>query len=356
MNKSTYLVLSLAISAAPTTAYGWTTAPGSNPPIAYTSNHAAAYQNKNSISGHVFNPSRLPLDNIYVELLNDFYSTVGQVKTDGSGRFYFPGLPDGNYKVRVKPYGTDYMEETRDVQLATVSIIAGGGAVSEQVDFYLKVRADANLGPLGAPGVVFAQNVPKEAQKLYEAGVASLRDKKEKEGFESLKRSLEIFPDYYLALDRLGTEYAVRGFNEAAFVLLTTAVEVNPRSFSSTYGLGMAQYNMKLTDQAIESLKKANDLYGKNVGAQAYLGMAFKRAGKLAEAEKTFKLANELGGGKVANVHWQLAGLYSDQKRYQEAATELELFLKNQPESRDAEKIKQTIKQLREKAAATATR
>ena len=50
-------------------------------------------------------------------------------------------------------------------------------------------------------------------------------------------------------------------------------------------------------------------------------------------------------------MHWHLGVLYNDQKRYAEAATELELFLKNKPDARDAEKIKQLIAQLRQKAA-----
>ena len=47
-----------------------------------------------------------------------------------------------------------------------------------------------------------------------------------------------------------------------------------------------------------------------------------------------------------------MASLYGDQKRYKEAADELELFLKAKPKSADTEKVKALIKQLREKAAA----
>jgi regulator of sirC expression with transglutaminase-like and TPR domain len=46
-----------------------------------------------------------------------------------------------------------------------------------------------------------------------------------------------------------------------------------------------------------------------------------------------------------------LAKYYSENKRYKEAADELELFLKQAPDARDAEKIKALIKQLRAKAA-----
>ncbi len=57
------------------------------------------------------------------------------------------------------------------------------------------------LGPLAAPpGVVLAQEVPKNAEALYQEGIRFLTDGKEKEGFEKLKESLELFPAYYLAL------------------------------------------------------------------------------------------------------------------------------------------------------------
>ena len=92
-------------------------------------------------------------------------------------------------------------------------------------------------------------------------------------------------------------------------------------------------------------------VYNNSTNGFLWLGIAQKKAGKLVQAEASLKRANDLGKGKVADVHWHLAGLYNEQKRYAEAATELELFLKNKPDARDAEKIKQLIGQLRQKAA-----
>ena len=51
-----------------------------------------------------------------------------------------------------------------------------------------------------------------------------------------------------------------------------------------------------------------------------------------------------------ADVHMHLAQLHSNNKRYKEAADELEVFLKETPDARDAESIKNIIKQLRAKA------
>ncbi|MGH9902079.1 MAG: carboxypeptidase regulatory-like domain-containing protein, partial [Pyrinomonadaceae bacterium] len=315
-------------------------------------------QGRNSISGHVFSESRRPLSDVFVELLDDLGVTINRAKTNGSGRYEFPGLREGRFKVRVLPYGTDYAEQTQEVVVSNVSALGGGtGGEMRQVDFYLRLRADLNAGPFaGPPGTVFAQEVPEEARKLYEKGVGELRAKKEREGFESLKESLDVFPDYFLALDRLGTEYAVRGsanpaYFEAARILLTKAVEVNPGSYSSMFGLGFAQYHLGMTGEAVERLRRAVGLYSKSVNGHLWLGIALKKAGKLAEAEEALVRANKVAGGKAADVHWQLAGVYGEQKRYKEAADELELFLKSQPKAQDAERIKQLIAQLREKAA-----
>jgi Tfp pilus assembly protein PilF len=313
-------------------------------------------QGRNSISGLVFGESRTPLENTYVELLDELGTTIIQTRTNGSGRYAFYGLSSGRFKIRVFPVGTDYIEQTQEVLLSPVSAIPGSGGDNQQIDFYLRLREGANAGPFFVPGAVFAQEVPDAARKFFEQGVTELRQKKEKEGFESLKKALDVFPNYFLALERLGTEYATRGnlnpsYFEAARILLTKALEVNPKSYSSMFGLGFAQYHQGAINEAVANLERAIAVYNKSTSGYLWLGIAQKRAGKVLQAEESLKRANDLSKGKEADVHWHLAGLYNEQKRYTEAATELEQFLKNKPDARDADKIKQLIVQLRQKAA-----
>jgi Tfp pilus assembly protein PilF len=346
MKKGAYLLLSLAVTTP--VAQHHIPAAEAHPFIAYTA--SAVPQGRSSISGFVFVNERQPLSDIYVELVNDMYSTVGRTKTTGSGRYTFNGLSNGNYKVKVLPYGTDFAEQTIDVTVAAISFDSRRSGVDNvQLDIYLKPRA--NTSPLAAPGTVFAQQVPEAAKKFYETGINQLREKKDKEAFESLKGALEIFPTYYLALDRLGTEYLQRGYHDAARILLTRAIEVNPRGFSSTAGLGWALYNLGHNEEAIENLQRATTLYDKSPYAYLWMGMALKKASKLERAEAAFKRAKETSNDKIAEVHWQMARLYSEQNRYTEAANALELFLKSQTDARDAEKIKQMIARLKEKAA-----
>ncbi len=307
------------------------------------------YQNRNSITGFVFNESRTPISDIHVELLNELYITISRVKTNGSGLFSFRGLENGNYKVKVLPYNVNYEEQMRDVSLIAISRVEGGGSASEQVDFYLKAKKDINEGPLAAPGVLFVQEVPNSAKKAYEEGISLLLAKKENEGFEKLKNALEIFPKYFLALDRLGTEYVTRGYYQAAFILLTKAVEVNPRSFSSTFGLGLAEFRLGQSDKAINSLVRATEIYNESINGYLWLGIALHSKGKLNEAATALQKANKLGKGENAEVHWQLARVYKDQNLYTKAAEELELFLTYNPNASNKEEVKKIILVLRQK-------
>jgi tetratricopeptide (TPR) repeat protein len=343
------LVLGLSLSAA------WAPPARALPSSAANTSPHAALQGRNRISGYVFTEGRRPLSDVYVELMNEVYATLARVRTNGAGFYSFDGLSTGNFKIKVLPYGTDFEEQTKDITIYNISVVAGAGASSEQVDFYLKTSERAGTaGPFAAPGTVFAQEVPGEAKKHYERGVALLREKKDKEAFASLKRSLEIFPGYYQALDRLGNEYVLRGYKEAANILLSKAVEVNPRGFSSLFGLGLSQFQLGLMNEAAESFRRATAVYDNSINAHMYLGLTLKQAGKLAQAEAALLRAREVSKGRTPEVHWHLARLYGDQKRYAEAADSLELYLKSQPEEPDPQKvaeIQQLIRQLRGKAA-----
>lgn len=312
-------------------------------------------QARNEISGTVFSELGRPLADVYVELVTDLGTSLNRIRTSASGRFTFGGLTNGTYRVRILPYGTDYREQTQEVTLANIS--SGNGSDRQQIEIYLQLDQRVKAGPFAiVTGVIFAQEVPREAERLYQDGISHLAEKRETQGLMNLKKSIEAFPSYYLALDRLGAEYAIRGssdpsYMEAALILLTKASEINPKGFSSAFGLGWVQYQMGLTKDAIENLRRATTLYGKSADAYLWLGKALKRASTLDQAEAAFKRANELAKGKSAEVHWQTASLYKEQKRYREAADELELFLKNEPKATDAEKIRELIRHLREKAA-----
>jgi tetratricopeptide (TPR) repeat protein len=305
-------------------------------------------QDRNSVTGFVFGENRLPLSRVYVELQTDMYSVYARTRTTGSGMYSFRGIPSGQYYVKVFPHGTNYEEQSRAVSLVPLSPI-GRGSVSEQVDFYLSVRRTGS--PLAPPEAVFVQEIPSKAKELYEAGVEELEKKNEQAGYDKLKAALETFPDYFVALDRLGNEYLNKGYYDASFVLFTRAVAVNPRSVSSNLGLGLSEYRLNQVPRSIQQFEAVVKLHKENVTAHYWLGVAYHSTGKLPQALSSLQKAEKLSEGKSPDVQWQLARVYKDQNKFKESADALEHYLKLKPDAENAEEIRKAIKTLRSKQA-----
>jgi len=307
----------------------------------------------NSITGQVVDTSRNPISNLRVELLNDVYSMLTAQRTDQVGRFRFTGLSQGTFQVRVITSGTNYIEQTQRVEL--VYSAGNRGAHHEVIEIVMRTRNDDQPRHTGTnTGTNFVQDVPDKARKAFERGVSLLEKQDRVGGINALVEALEIFPDYYLALERVGAEFVQMQDYDRALIALTRAVAINPGGNLSLYALGVTEYNQKKYEEAAEHLRRSYILAPDSANAplvQFYYGLTLLKLDKVADAETQLKRAKETGGKRIPpDVHLRLAQIYSDSKRYREAADELELFLKEAPNARDAENIRNVIKQLRAKA------
>ena len=202
--------------------------------------------------------------------------------------------------------------------------------------------------------MVFVQEIPKEAKSKYEAGVINIGQNKNQEGLRDLKSAIEIFPNYFAALDLLGNEYIKLQYYDAANILLTKAVEVNPKSYRSWYGIAYANYSLNQNAESLKALNKAIEINPGSVEAILLKGILLKKDKKYDECLVQLKKAKELAKGSVPEINWQMALLYANNfNLYEKAAEELELFLKEQPNTKDAEAVKKLIINFREKAANT---
>jgi tetratricopeptide (TPR) repeat protein len=222
------------------------------------------------------------------------------------------------------------------------------------IEIVMRTRADGGTREAPNTGTTFVQEVPERAKKAYERGVSLLDAKDSDGGIAALVEAIEIFPDYYLALERIGAEFVQRKDFDRASIALTRAISINPSGHLSLYALGVTQYNQKKYSDAAEQLRRSYLLAPGSTNApfvQFYLGLSLIKLDRPADAEAQLRRAYELGGKRIPpDVHLHLAQIYSDSKRYREAADELELFLKEAPTARDAESIRNVIKQLRAKA------
>jgi tetratricopeptide (TPR) repeat protein len=236
------------------------------------------------------------------------------------------------------------------VEVHTQNIRGGEGVGFFVQDFYLNPKkgglADSELG------VVFAQEVPPEAKKLYDTALKDLGNKRTEEGVNELHQAVKIFPEYYDALHRLGKELFILGNYEQAYPFLMKAAEVNQKSATSLYYLGYSLFNLGHKKAAVTALTAANVLAPASVQILIVLGRAERGLGKFDDAEKHLLHAKKLARTSIAEIHKELAQLYAnDLKKYVEAAEELELYLKASKLEGDAAKdIKKKISELREKS------
>jgi hypothetical protein len=297
----------------------------------------------NRIEGQVYDPNHRPVQNLYVELLNEVDSVIQRTRTNASGRFTFSGVPAGRLTVRVLTFGTNFIEQTQEVEIVQTRS-------NNDVDYVdVILRYDKHTrGPESdlPPGVIFVQDIPPEARASYVKGVADFAKDPEK-GFAEIEEAVRIFPNYFDALNWLGKECITRRNYEKAYPYLLKAIDVNQRSASTYYSLSYAFYQMKQYPAALEAARASTSLASGSVDAQLMYGTILRITGNYSEAETSLQKANTLAKKTNAEVHWQLSLLYNRLNRNQDTIDELETFLKLVPDSPDKNKIQEMIARLK---------
>ena len=310
------------------------------------------FQGLFSIYGSVRDNTGQYVSSVRVSLTDENNQPLRTVFADASGRFQFRGLRPGRYFVTVEPTGLPFEEQTQSLDLQSLSPRRSTTEELIPVDFILKRKKTRGTEGNATPGVVFVQDVPATAREEYNRGANSIKSNKLEPGIESLKKAIEIFPDYYDALELLGTEYVKREEYESAVPLLTRALTVNDKAASCMYALGVAYLKLKHFDESIEWLQKAAERDSGNPNVYMMLGLSYGNNGALEKAETALKKAYQLGGARLADAHLYLAGIYNKQERYGESWRELELYLKEAKDLKDTSQIKQMIANLKAKEKA----
>ena len=107
--------------------------------------------------------------------------------------------------------------------------------------------------------------------------------------------------------------------------------------------------NQKKFAAAETELRRATENQNADSPAVSYyLGLALLSQQKFDGAQLAFESAIKNGGDKLARAHKYLGGIYWRNKKYHEAADELEKYLKLELRAPDAQTIRGTIKELRQ--------
>lgn len=319
-------------------------------------------QGRNSIAGRVTSSNEAGVANVAVFLLNDGYGQRAQTYTDGSGRFYFRNLSTGNYYVQVEGGSAGFERQTQRIEVNPYDPSGStGGRETFRIDFVLKSvsstnkRTSSEPAVPGAASVLFVQDVPVAAKDAYRQGEESLKKSDLKTAEKSLVRAIELFPDYYDALDLLGSEYVRHEFFDDAAPLLAHAVEVNKNAWHSFYGLGVSLIELNRRVEGLEALRRAVSLNANSVNASMRLGLELSKDEVYTdEAIKLFTVVTKKAGKQMPEAFLALAALYSKKTEYRDAAEALAEYLRVVPHAEHRDEIKRKIQELRQKESKAA--
>ena len=252
---------------------------------------------------------------------------------DQDGVFNFNGLVPGDYTVMVDA-GPEF-EKAQE----PVGIYAGTSKVV-QVTIQLKPK-------ISSSNPMFA-GVPANALKLYEKGMEAVKKNDSKAAVESLSAAVAAHPTFAVALNDLATQYMHLKQWDKAAETYDSLIKLKPTDPAAHLNAGIVAFNQKKMEDAESHLRKAIELKSVGPSAHYYLGLIMISTKRYADAVPEFETAVANGGENLALAHKYLGGLWMNSKP-QEAADELEKYLKLDPKAPDADKIKGTIKELRSK-------
>jgi tetratricopeptide (TPR) repeat protein len=276
---------------------------------------------------------------------------IAQTATSGDGDFTFADLVAGEYEIDVTLTGYEPAGQ----------MVRFNHAPNENfqeilsVEVIIRPRVDQMLA---APGTNFAQEVPRPARAAYEKGVQLLADGKSDEGIASLRRATELYGEYFNAYYALGAAYYRAEKMDDALQALEQARKINDHEGALYHLFGLVMLKQRKFTIAEYGFKQAASMNPVNPASHFLRGLVLVELGiqetngdererDFADADKELSAAWELSNKKVPQVYLQRARIHESRGEKEAAATDLEAYLKADPESKMAPAIRQAILKLR---------
>jgi len=309
---------------------------------------------QHSISGRLVFPSGQRADARLKVKLESSGNGELFVLADGNGTFMFRGLRSGSYTVVVE--GGDFFETARESLYIEPTITdrrtnVAVGPISRPYTVQIYLRSKQEGAPVKA-GVLNAAlaTVPKPAVDAYERGVQAAGRGETDRAIDDLRRATELHPNFGLALNELGVQYLRKGQLDKAAEALQKVLHLSPEAPEPNLNYGIVLLQQKKFAEAEKQLRGAVRRNEHTYTAHLYFGITLIYVKSYTEAETELRKAISIGGPKASQAHYYLGGLYWQTGKHQEAADELETFLKLEPKAANADKLKTTIKELRTKS------
>lgn len=256
--------------------------------------------------------------------------------TDTKGKYQLTGelLSQRTYFITVRGDGRTFETTT-----ATLRIVRGGGTTYTPV--FLRPPKGEAVPPAEVVDVAsYDADAPPDARAAYARGMEAARGGDAAQAVGSLKRAVELYPEYLRALNDLGVLYLKLDRLDEAADAFRRAIKVSRRYAYPRLNLGVVLNRQEKYREAagmLEPLYKENPaLAGVRV---AYADALYGR-GQLAEAREVLRagLAEEkLERAARAELHYKLGRVLSREEKAAESVAELQRSIEIEPDAANAQ-------------------
>ncbi len=290
----------------------------------------------------VFENGRSAGPNNRVEVLGSYGGSVTFGTTDTSGMVVIPRLDPGKYRLRIT--GPDILTTETDV----IDLTDAGPRYNQTVAVKTSNRTGGS-----APGATIDANVPAEARKEFDKGSDRIAAKDWTGAQSHLEKAVTLYPKYAQAFNSLGIVDLQLNQGDKAVEAFKTAAQLDGHIKPANPYLGQLYYENHQFKNAEPYLQRASNDDPRNAKLLLALANTQLRNGEndqaLATAQKVHALPNHK---QFAMAHVIAAQVYTDKGDNQHAIGEYKLYLKEDPNSSIAQKVKDAIAQLQAPPAA----
>jgi Flp pilus assembly protein TadD len=305
-----------------------------------------AHNSAIAATAFTLDPPRFTFRNVTLDLSDTYFLVIREV---------------GFQELKYQLHGENFVRDSSQESVAHFT-----GILVLNLEKLPPDNSDAAKSKRGSQTVGVKQlqaKIPEEARKEFNAALKNLAGGNGELGLNQLEKAVELAPNYYDALNKLGVELLRSEQPSRAEVFLLRARDLNPYDPVPLTNLGIL-YMQQADDQvsaagqsgvnkvaeplyqkAADVFEKALEIIPLNPLANFHLGSALYKTGNNERAESLLLLSIRLDG-KLLEARATLVYLYYRQRRYAEALDQITAYLEASPSPAERVRIETVRKQI----------
>ena len=281
----------------------------------------------------------IPCNNLNVELLSSTGGVVSRAVTGEGGGVDFDNIDPGCYQIRVVHYQDGVTNEP------CIQVIADRGRQSRTVYLQALEGSDSPQSAISTAALA----VPDSAKSEFEHGMEAMRRDKLGDAEKRLRKAVEKYPSYADAWNALGVVAMKRGEPDAGRKNFSKAMRVDPNFAPAAVNMARLLVPENKNRDAIRYLQKSLTLDPRNSDAWSLLALAQFNEGDLESAAASAEKAHNFPHPGNAAMHFLAATIYDRQRRIDDVARQLELYLQEDPNGINADRARKGLKNYAER-------